>query len=154
MTRLLPLLALSFLLTTKLLSQTGVTDAKAAAIPEASCASVESLASYIKDNFTTDTTRIRAIYVWITHHISYDVARLKARELDPFPKPQAIADVLATRSAVCQGYSDLFAALCKAVGIDAVVVSGYTRKGNSISPISHAWVAAQLAGDWYLFDPT
>jgi hypothetical protein len=129
-------------------------DDVAASIPDASCVSVDALASYIKQNFATDSARVRAIYVWITNHINYDVPRFLAREKNPNSPPQPVADVLSTRNAVCQGYSDLFAALCKNVGIRAVVVNGYTRLQGKISPVAHAWVAANLNNQWYLFDPT
>jgi hypothetical protein len=130
------------------------TDIKAASIPEANCASVDALASYIKQNFTTDSARIRAIYVWITNHISYDVQRLKDMEKNPDMPVQTVANVLATRTTVCQGYSDLFVALCRGAGINAAMVCGYTKNQGKVDPISHAWAAAELGGEWYLFDPT
>lgn len=129
-------------------------DAQAIAIPAANTTTVDALAAYIKQHFTTDTARIRAIYVWVAHNISYDLARLQAQQNKPNTKPQTVAEVLATRSAVCQGYSDLFVALCKGVGIQAMVVGGYTKMGGKVSPIPHAWVAALLGGEWLLFDPT
>jgi hypothetical protein len=134
--------------------QTANLDAEAAAIPENYCSSVDVLAAYIKQNFSTDTGRIRAIYVWIVNHISYDVKRLHDRDKYPDMPPQTVADVLATRSAVCQGYSDLFVALCKGAGINAIEVGGYTKFGGKVNIISHAWVSAQLGGQWYFFDPT
>ena len=62
-------------------------DTKAASIPGASSSSLHALATYIKDNFTTDTARVRAIYVWITHNISYDYAALQARDETPAGPP-------------------------------------------------------------------
>jgi hypothetical protein len=129
-------------------------DAQAAAIPDVHTASVDALSNYIKQNFSTDSARVRAIYVWITNHIKYDVARLRNRDKNPGGPPQSVADVLATRYAVCQGYSDLFVALARNMGIDAHVVGGYTKKGGRVNPISHAWVAAVVGGEWVLFDPT
>ncbi|MEO8111706.1 MAG: transglutaminase domain-containing protein, partial [Ginsengibacter sp.] len=102
----------------------------------------------------TDTARIHAIYVWIANNISYDLARMQQMKSSTNNPPQAATDVLKTRSAVCQGYSDLFTALCRNVGINAVVVPGYVKIEGSIIPLSHAWVAAQLDGVWFLFDPT
>jgi len=129
-------------------------DDRAASIPEANCASVDALASYIKQNFSTDSARIRAIYVWVASHINYDVRRLQDIEKNPDQPPQPVTDVLSSRSAVCQGYSDLFVALCKGAGIEAIVISGYTKNQGKVNPVSHAWTAAQLNGEWYLFDPT
>ncbi len=42
-------------------------DIKAASISDVNSASVDDLASYIKQNFTSETDRIRAIYIWITN---------------------------------------------------------------------------------------
>ena len=129
-------------------------DVNAASISNSNTGSVDALASYIKENFTTDTARIRAIYTWITHNINYDIAGFLARENNPGGPPQTVADVLHSRKAVCQGYSHLFSSLCKEVGINAYTISGYTKLQGKVSQIPHAWVAASLGGDWYLFDPT
>lgn len=123
-------------------------------IPEVNCTSVDALASYIKQNFSSDTARIRAIYVWVANSIRYDVKRFNDRDKNPDIPPQSVSDVIATRSAVCQGYSDLFVALCKSVGINAVRVGGYTKSLGKLNIISHAWAAAELEGKWFLFDPT
>jgi hypothetical protein len=130
-------------------------DTRAASISGANCTSVDALGSFIKGNFETDEDRIRAIYIWITHHISYDVASFLAMERGVENQQQpTVAHVLASRKAVCQGYSELFVALCKGVGIDAILVSGFTKKQGKVSSISHAWVAASLGNEWHLFDPT
>lgn len=129
-------------------------DADATSIPEANCTSVDALSSYIKQHFSVDTDRVRAIYVWEANHISYDVKRFNDRDKNPDAPPQTVADVLSTRSAVCQGYSDLFVDLCKAVGINAVLVTGYTKSQGKVNIISHAWAAVELSGKWYFFDPT
>ena len=123
-------------------------------IPEENCVSVDKLSAYIKQNFVTDTAQIRVIYVWIANNISYDVARLQNAKNNPQGPPQVVTDVLQMRSAVCQGYSDLFTALCKNVGINAIVVKGYVKNAGKVMPLSHAWVAAELGGEWFLFDPT
>jgi hypothetical protein len=130
------------------------TDAQAISIPVTDCASVDALSSYINRNFTTDSTRIRAIYTWITNNINYDVARFLAREKSPSSPSPTAAQVLSSRSGVCQGYSDLFVSLCKGVGIEALRIGGYTKQQGKVSAIAHAWVAAYLDGQWYLFDPT
>ena len=138
----------------KIYAQDKVIDTQAASISNANCVSVDALSSYIKQNFTTDSTRVRAIYVWIANHINYDFPRFLARDKNPGSLFQPVADVLSTRMAVCQGYAELFVALCKGVGVNAIVIPGYTKKQGKVSPVSHAWVAAELSGNWYLFDPT
>jgi hypothetical protein len=123
-------------------------------IPEASCVSVDELSSYIKHNFETDTAKVRAIYLWITKNINYDVARMLYVKNNPQSPAQTVTEVLKSRSAVCGGYADLFTVLSKNVGINALVVTGYVKTGGKVMPMSHAWVAAELSGEWFLFDPT
>jgi hypothetical protein len=135
-------------------SQTNTsTDAIALKIPQASTYSSKGISDYIKQNFSSETDRIRAIYVWIASNINYDMARLLARTSNTLSK-QSVEDVLKTRAAVCHGYVDLFVELCKEVGIKATLVGGYTKRGNTITQIPHAWVGAEIGGNWYFFDPT
>jgi hypothetical protein len=68
--------------------QTKNPDTEAAAIPENYCSTIDALAAYIKQNFATDSARIRVIYVWIANHISYDVMQF-ARVILIFSWPYA-----------------------------------------------------------------
>ena len=129
-------------------------DLQASSIPAADCISIDALSAYIRQNFSSDTARVHAIYSWVANNISYDVARFQARDKsNGAPLPTA-AEALSSGTAVCQGYSDLFIALCKGAGIEALRIGGYTKQQGKVSEIAHAWVAALLDGTWYLFDPT
>ncbi|MEO6547114.1 MAG: transglutaminase domain-containing protein [Ferruginibacter sp.] len=129
-------------------------DVDTVSIPESNCKSVEDLSAYIKQHFATDTSRVRAIYLWVANHIRYDLNRMQRSINNPQTEPQTVADVLRVRSAVCQGYSELFTALCKSVGINTILVGGYAKIGDKTLPMAHAWVAAEFDGEWFLFDPT
>ncbi len=122
--------------------------------PATNVVSIDSLSSYIKRNFQTDTDKAKAIYLWVTNNINYDVPRLLARDREPKMPPQTTKEVFTSKYAVCQGYSDLFVELCNNVGVKAFKVSGYTKKNGVVPPVSHAWVAADIDGAWFLFDPT
>ena len=58
----------------------------------------------------------RAIFSWVTSHISYDKQLLQLLETDPAARrrtaPMEPQDVLDERTAVCQGYAELTVALC------------------------------------------
>jgi len=123
-------------------------------IPQGSTYTTSGIVDYIKQNFSSDTSRLRVIYVWVTNNINYDIAKVRARNANIPGVRQPVEDVLKTRNAVCQGYADLFVELCNGLNIKATLVGGYTKKGGVVSTIPHAWVAAELAGNWYLFDPT
>ncbi|RYF91537.1 MAG: hypothetical protein EOO03_01125 [Chitinophagaceae bacterium] len=129
-------------------------DSKALAIPKEHCHSVDALSKYIKENFAGGEERLRAIYVWVTDNISYDVAAFLSRDETPKTAAPSAQDILTKRSGVCQGYTDLFTALCKAVDINVLRIPGYTKYHKEIAGSAHAWVAAELDGVWYLLDPT
>jgi transglutaminase-like putative cysteine protease len=77
-------------------------------------------------------------------------------------------EVLARRSGVCQDYSHLLVALCRAAGIPARYVSGYFFAAGDDAPSAaddvalqtvqvqtHAWVEVAVPGaGWWAVDPT
>jgi transglutaminase/protease-like cytokinesis protein 3 len=92
--------------------------------------------------------RARAVYVWVwrlnrpyrfsekrpvslTCVFFFQIATFIAYDLDSFlarRAPERAADkVLAIRRTVCEGYCDLFKALCEAMGMPACTVGGKTR---------------------------
>lgn len=140
---------LLFLLQQDIFSQP-FTKAPDISIPENLTSSTTGISAYIKEHFSTDTARIRAIFDWVATNINYDIAKF----LNKNDKVQPIADVLRTRLAVCVGYADLFNELCSLCNIHSMVISGYTKQKGVVCTVSHAWVAAELDHKWYLFDPT
>ncbi|MDB5191588.1 MAG: hypothetical protein JWQ96_1151, partial [Segetibacter sp.] len=127
-------------------------DKLALAIPEKDTYSTDGISSYVKRNFSSDSARVRALFVWVANNINYDGERLRLKNQQERP---TLNDVLKTRKAVCQGYAELMAALCRECNIKAMLVPGYTKLfDGSIDDLSHAWVAAEVDNKWYLFDPT
>ncbi len=67
--------------------------------------------------------------------------------------------ILRKRKAICQGYTDLFEAMCTEVGIKSYAVDGYV-KGGSYEPSDilvreeHVWNAVFYNGQWHLMDLT
>ena len=86
-------------------------------IPQGSTYATSGIVDYIKQNFSSDTSRLRAIYVWVTNNINYDIAKVRARNANIPGVRQPVEDVLKTRNAVCQGYADLFVELCNGLNI-------------------------------------
>jgi hypothetical protein len=128
-------------------------DRLALQIPEQAASSTSALSSYIKTHFASDSERVRAIFVWVTNNISYDVERLRHQPQNE--RPPAAEEILRTRKGVCQGYADLFAELCRQCNIKAMVVPGYGKLADgTIADLAHAWAAAEVNNKWYLFDPT
>lgn len=92
-----------------------------------------------------------AIYEWIISNTIYDYDILlktdkDAKEYNSFFLEGVFDDHLA----VCDGISKAYAALCNIEGIKCVQVTG-----SSVSnAIKHAWNKVQIAGKWYIVDPT
>jgi hypothetical protein len=117
---------------------------------------VEKIARDLAKTAVTDSQKAAAIYYWVTHYISYDHAALAAG----YHGAQSPESVIAKGKALCAGYTALFAALGRAMGLDARVVTGRTvgplggnDKGLALFE-RHAWNAARVDGAWRLFDPT
>lgn len=131
-------------------------DERVVQTPPEATTSVKSLADYLTKSTSDDVAKTRAVYEWIVRNIVYDVA---AFDSGVFPDQTAEA-VLKRRTAVCSGYSRLFAALAAEAGLEAKEVIGFSRGyGYSVGvPVGqkpdHAWTAIKIGGDWQLMDCT
>jgi transglutaminase-like putative cysteine protease len=70
-----------------------------------------------------------------------------------------VREVLETKGGVCQDFTHLMIALCRAIGIPARYVSGYLYNGPGFhlrgAQASHAWCEVFVPGrGWYGLDPT
>nr|BAC86780.1 unnamed protein product [Homo sapiens] len=100
--------------------------------------------------------RVRAIWIWICHHIEYDIAAAQEKDRQAF-KP---TDILRTQKTNCDGYAGLFERMCRLAGVQCMTVPGYSKgfgyqTGQSFSgEFDHAWNAVYLEGRWHLVDST
>ncbi|PKP05032.1 MAG: hypothetical protein CVU11_02500 [Bacteroidetes bacterium HGW-Bacteroidetes-6] len=113
------------------------------------------LAHRLTKGLESDSAKVCAIHSWITHKIKYDVKKFKRFDYAHVP----VKKILRRRKAVCVGYADLFTALCRYSGINAIDVSGYSRNifydvGDGFFLADHAWNAVQINGTWKLVDAT
>ena len=116
--------------------------------------SYQEIAHYLTKDLTNDTEKSRALYIWISHNISYNVDLLN--NLPKYSSQEVIIkEVMQNRSGVCQHYADLFYAMSNSVGLQTYIISGYTRntKGE-IAEISHAWNAIKIDSNYYFLDIT
>lgn len=125
-------------------------------IPRNADNSIESLAEYLNKKANNDLEKVRAYYVWLTDNIAYDTKTFFSNK----PNPKVTAEeTLKRKQSVCQGYSELFKALCQQSGIDAYVVSGYSKgygynPNRKLTKSDHAWNAVKVDGKWQLLDAT
>ena len=117
------------------------------------------LNSYIKNTILpqlalggkTTYQKVQAIYNWITKNVRYDYAHLN----DSTYKLQYTAYAAAiNKTAVCQGYANLFYRLANDAGIDCRIITGTADGGNGVwGP--HAWNIVKMDdGKYYCLDAT
>ncbi|XP_030072325.1 kyphoscoliosis peptidase [Microcaecilia unicolor] len=118
--------------------------------------SIEDLVKVLLKEANTDLEKVRAIWMWICHHIEYDVIGYK-NTANALTSP---IDVLQSRKSICEGYAGLFERMCSIAGIECIKLSGYAKGygykvGQNFSGDSdHAWNAVFLEGSWHLLDST
>jgi transglutaminase-like putative cysteine protease len=129
------------------------------------------LASAITAAKRTPMDKSRAIHDWVALNISFDgeAAHKRTSGIIEYSKQDAVS-VLMLNLAVCEGYSQLVAALHRAVGIPAKVVMGqfayfsyksfpYIKRSNHLPDLNainflHAWNEVYIGGKWIPMDTT
>jgi hypothetical protein len=123
---------------------------------------IVTLAKQITAGCTTNYDKAKAIYDWVTKHISYDYGNIRLNQwcqshnLTGLGANQALLvyEVLETHSAECVGYAKLVAALNRAAGIPTALATGPADN------IYHAWDYVTIDGRsfnedacWGVVDP-
>lgn len=123
---------------------------------------VAALAREITRDCKTPAERARALYDWLTGHITYDwkVWADIVAGAGSYSEPQDPLSVIQRGTAVCAGYAWLYDAMAASVDLDATFVIGDVRgyRGTAdddlISKYRHAWNSVSIDGTWYLLDAT
>lgn len=129
------------------------TDKKVKELPATAATSTAGIAGWISGNFTRDTDKARAAYIWVASNLSYDIDNMFALNFHE-KRADKVVKALATRKGVCEHYAALFVEICTKAGLKAFVVEGFTRQNGFVDYIPHAWSAVRTDGQWHLFDPT
>lgn len=120
-----------------------------------------SLAKEITKGYKKDYDKLKAIHDWVCNNIWYDYDYLydSRKPIDP-----GAIGTLKSKKSVCQGYASLTAALLRAAGIPAKLVSGYalgiiggsewTDEIISSDESNHAWNEAYVSDRWVILDTT
>lgn len=128
-------------------------DKKMDAIPNSDTNSTDLVAKYINANFKTESDKIRAVFYWTSSNISYDVKNMFVVNFGETPQDR-IAKTLKTKKGICGDYAAIFNEIATLVGVESVVISGYTKQNGKIDNLAHAWCAAKIDNKWSVFDPT
>lgn len=123
--------------------------------PVTQASTIEGLARYLVQPAQDDFDKIRVLFRWIAANINYDVEAFFSGKLEG----TGAEDTLHNGRSVCQGYSNLFEQMGKAVGLQVVTVSGWAKgynyvPGEELGKTNHAWNAVQVGEHWYLVDAT
>lgn len=124
------------------------------------------LAHQITQGLVTDREKAHAIFLWVATHISYDTEGVKDRSYTS--RSLDALTVLQSRLTVCEGYSNLYAALLRAVGIRSKVIIGKAfgqGRPSDVSPeqvcqkddphwYGHGWNEVYVDNRWILVDTT
>lgn len=130
-------------------------DLKTRSLPPSAATSIDGLASEIKRYTRTDLEKARALYIWITENIRYDDQAYNRQQYPQYTPEH----VLKHRTAVCEGYSALFEALGRKLGLDIIKISGhakglgYEEEANTKTS-NHAWNVVNIDGRWRIIDAT
>lgn len=139
-----------------------------------SFSSVKELSDKINYDFKLDEEKIRALYDWLALNIDYnskkDVfdigntiiiysTRDDKKRQENIRKENRLKNILTTKKAICIGYSEIFKAVCDAIGIESEIVTGYSKIyiddiENEKNYKNHAWNVVKINNEWKLIDVT
>lgn len=122
---------------------------------------IKSIASQLTSGIDNDYDKLLALHNWVCGYLYYNIDFVN----DSKTAPYVDTEVLKSRRVVCLGYSNLFASLCRSIGIPCYVVSGYAlgvdsadTKWNDTNYLTeeanHAWNEAYVNGRWIIIDTT
>jgi hypothetical protein len=128
-------------------------DERALQMPDSLTHSTAAMARYIKVNFATQTEKARAIFIWVTTNIRYDVENMYA--INFYEKNEdKISKAIHLRKGNCANYAALFTDICQKSGLKSFVVDGYTIQHREVDALAHGWNVVLIDNEWFMFDPT
>lgn len=123
-------------------------------IPKAYTTNPVEIARIITTEAGTDEEKAYAIYYWIAHTIQHDV---KTFNKETKSVVRGDEEILKEKTGYPGDFAQLYATMCKAVGIRAQVIQGYEKdelysEGMSFYRPTHAWNAVLINYRWQIVD--
>lgn len=118
------------------------------------------LAMDITKDFVSDYDKVRAIHDYICDTFYYDTSFIGTG------KNYSAKDAIYESRAICAGFANSFAALCRSINIPCVLVSGYAIEQNTLPYMAwddknlitkepnHAWNEVYVDERWIIVDTT
>ena len=124
-------------------------------VPRAKSKKPDVLANYLTAKYEDEASKSYAISYWIAHKIKYDCKGYANHRTELYSSEK----VLRKRKALCEEYAILYNEMCEAIGIQAVVVTGYSKEfdfleHDTLYSSNHAWNISLINGEWQLADHT
>lgn len=94
-----------------------------------------SIAQEITASAATDYEKAKAIYDWVTANIFYDYGMAAGTHT----RYTSAMDTYFSKHSVCEGYANLTAAFCHAVGLPCRVITGYAAGADSEGTVNAVW---------------
>ncbi|RNA32389.1 Kyphoscoliosis [Brachionus plicatilis] len=117
---------------------------------------VQGLAEYINHGpARSNLEKYWMIFLWITENIAYNTLGYRSGNLG-----NNSADyVFQSGLAVCEGFSNLFSAICEFIGLECIWISGFAKGdgykiGDTFDNTNHAWNVIKVEGKFYYVDST
>lgn len=108
----------------------------------------------------TDYEKVDRIYSFVTDTMIYDTDQAD----DPYkPYEDDVLSLIRRKIGVCEGFSNVFVALCRAMNIPATEAYGSAYDCDEVWALdmekdvidsNHAWVEVFIDGEWLIMDPT
>ena len=134
-------------------------DAQVQKIKCANSLSIENAAKKIIAPAASDMEKARALFTWIACNVVYDYDAYNLQQSGKSGGEAVTANgAWKNRKAVCQGISELYIEMARAVGLEAEYVSGYAKNSDDYTPgmplENHGWVVVKVDGNPILLDAT
>ena len=107
----------------------------------------EALADTIVKDEWSDSLKAFAIHEWMTKNLAYDYYKIdviKDRRASYYGDYSGKHDTYETKTGVCFDFANIYAAMCRSVGIPAVTADTLT----------HTWNLIYIDGEWHEVDMT
>jgi len=112
-----------------------------------------SVARFIYENFSSETEKLRAIYVWLAENFEYDVENMF--NLKTYADKQEVIDeMINKKKGVCMHFAFLFKEIGEILGVKSHIIQGFTKQNGIIVEFPHAWCTSFTDSTWVLIDPT
>ena len=117
-------------------------------------------AESVTEGCTNDWEKSFAIYKYIIENFAYDNVQLY--DYSMAYQDDALS-LIRRQIAICEGLGNVYVAMCRAVGVPAVVSFGLGEDEDTVihgtdiltnEDPNHAWAMVCLDGEWYSVDPT